>query len=237
MASNHSKYNSLMTTTRPKISALVAYPIECFFKKHFWRSQWIAELPVEGSNGDDVTGLEAQLEQALGQTHDAVHELFAGLSPASGHSDHGISPDGGKETEAVANVGLWVISHFDGVNCEFLRVEFGVALGSVWVERSQKNRVSLADKISSYLINIISWGKLSYNCDQEKTRHLIIYVRAQTKFKRLLRLSLDFGALMLTFCTTIESNIGLSNDKQEKKHMEAESRWVSIFVLCNDSYF
>lgn len=28
----------------------------------------------------------------------------------------------------MANVGLRVISHFDGVNCEFLRVGFGVAL-------------------------------------------------------------------------------------------------------------
>lgn len=47
-------------------------------------------------------------------------------------------------------------------------------LSSVWAERSQQSRVSLEDEISSYLIIIISWAKLSYNCDQEKTRQLIL---------------------------------------------------------------
>lgn len=70
--------------------------------------------PVEGGNGNDVAGTQAELEQALGQIHDTTHEFLAGLLPVAGDRDRGIAPESRYEGQALANVGLWVITHFYG---------------------------------------------------------------------------------------------------------------------------
>lgn len=67
--------------------------------------------PVESRNGDDVTGVDAELEKSAGQGHDSFRELHSGFPAASIYRDGGVAADGGEAAQALADVGVRVSSH------------------------------------------------------------------------------------------------------------------------------
>lgn len=68
-------------------------------------------MPVQGGDGNDVAGADAEAEKTAGKAQHAVHELRACPMPVAGDGDCRMSPESGYAAEAVANVGLRVISH------------------------------------------------------------------------------------------------------------------------------
>lgn len=67
--------------------------------------------PVESRDRDDVTGLEAELKEPTGQAQNSIHKLHARFLPVSHYYRRWVSPELRQATQALANVGLWAISH------------------------------------------------------------------------------------------------------------------------------
>lgn len=103
--------------------------------------------PVEGRDGNNVTGGDAELKQATSKTQHFVGKLLAGLFPIAGDGDHVITPESWEAGQALTNVGLR------------LRVwEFTTHFLCFWVVLNSLRKVESAVLISKQYL--IYWDKI-----------------------------------------------------------------------------